>query len=91
MMLDYFLRLALLLPMIAALAWGTLWCWRRLQLGLPVAAAKSRAVHMVDVQPVGSGQKLAVVEFGGRQYLLAVSRTQIAMLASDDRGEFDAG
>jgi flagellar biogenesis protein FliO len=47
-------------------------------------------VHMVDVQPVGSGQKLAVVEFGGRQYLLAVSRTQIAMLASDDRGEFDA-
>jgi flagellar protein FliO/FliZ len=40
---------------------------------------------MVDVLPLGPGSKLAVVAFGGREILVAVTRTQITLLAEDAR------
>jgi flagellar protein FliO/FliZ len=44
---------------------------------------------MIDVMPLGTSGKLAVVEFGGRELLIAVSRTQISLIAESDKGDFD--
>lgn len=90
MILDYLLRLALLLPLLGLLAWGSLWLWKRVQGGLAGAARDDRLMRIVEILPLGAGGKLAVVEFAGRQWLLSVTRTHIQRIASDDRGEFDA-
>lgn len=90
MIVDYFLRLFVLLPVVAGLAWGSLWLWRRVQMGLPIKAASRRAAHVVDVLPMGPGTKLAVVDFGGKQLLVAVTRSAVSLLAEDNRGDFHA-
>lgn len=90
-MLEYFLRLLILLPLVGGLAWGSLWLWKRVQMGVPLVgggAAKARAVEMVDVLPLGPGSKLAVVEFAGQRILLAVSRNGITRLADNNEGDF---
>jgi flagellar protein FliO/FliZ len=90
-MLEYLLRLALLIPLIGAMAWGSLWLWKRMQMNLPgIARQQARLVHLVEVLPLGTGSKLAVVEFGGQHHLLAITRNEICKIASDDRGEFHA-
>ena len=88
-MTEYILRLFILIPMVGGLAWGSLWLWRRVQLGLPVQGAATRPARMIDVMPLGTSGKLAVVEFGGRELLIAVSRTQISLIAESDKGDFD--
>ena len=40
--------------------------------------------------PLGTSGKLAVVEFGGRELLIAISRTQISLIAEAEKGDFDA-
>ena len=89
-MTEYILRLFILIPMVGGLAWGSLWLWRRVQLGLPVQGALAKPARMVDVMPLGTSGKLAVVEFGGRELLIAVSRNQISLIAESDKGDFDA-
>lgn len=91
-MLEYFLRLLILLPLVGGLAWGSLWLWKRVQMGVPLVGgvARDRAVEMVDVLPLGPGSKLAVVEFAGQRILLAVSRGGITRLADDANGDFHA-
>jgi flagellar protein FliO/FliZ len=84
-MLDYILRLFILVPMVGGLAWGSLWLWRKAQLGLPTTGPQNRAARITDVIPLGTSGKLAVVEFGGRQLLIAVSRAQISLIAENDR------
>ena len=54
-------------------------------MGLPMQGGSARAAQMVDVLPLGPGTKLAVVAFGGREVLIAVTRTQITLLAEDAR------
>lgn len=90
-MLEYLLRLLLLLPLVGGLAWASLWIWKRVQTGLPGAEAQNQLVRLVEVLPIGAGNKLAVVEFGGRQHLLALGRGTVTPIASDDRGDFNAG
>ncbi len=87
-MFEYVLRLMLLLPMVGGLAWGSLWLWRRVQLGLPLAPQANRAARVIDVLPMGQSGKLAVVEFGSRRLLIAVSRGAMNLLAEEDQGEF---
>jgi flagellar protein FliO/FliZ len=89
MMFEYVLRLFILVPMVGGLAWGSLWLWRRMQLGLPVTAITAKPARMIDVLPLGAGTKLAVVEFGGRELLIAVSRTQTTLIAEAHLGDFD--
>jgi len=92
-MFEYILRLFVLVPMVGGLAWGSLWLWRRAQLGMPGMPghnAPARAARMVDVVSLGTSGKLAVVEFGGRELLIAVSRTQISLIA-ENRGDFISG
>lgn len=87
-MFEYILRLFILVPLVGGLAWGSLWLWRRVQLGLPVQGATSKPARMIDVLPMGTSGKLAVVEFGGRELLIAVSRTQISLIAENEKGDF---
>lgn len=83
-MLEYIVRLLILLPIVGGMAWGSLWLWKKAQMGLPMSAQKQgRAVEMVGILPLGPGSKLAVVEFGGKQILLAISRNGITRLADN--------
>lgn len=86
-MFEYILRLAILLPLVGGMAWGSLWLWRRVQLGLPVQGVQQRAAKIVDAIPLGTGIKLAVVRFDGRDLLVAVSRGQVSLI-SESRGDF---
>jgi flagellar protein FliO/FliZ len=79
----YFLKLLILLPMVGGMAWGALWLWRKYQPGM-MGAQRDRAVKLVDVLPMGTLGKLAVVEFDGKRLLLSVSRGKIEKMAESD-------
>lgn len=80
-MFEYILRLLILIPLVGGLAWGSLWLWKRVQLGLPQAAAGERRARLVEVLPMGVGAKLAVVEFAGRELLVSVTRAGTTLVA----------
>ena len=80
MMLDYVLRLLLLVPLVAGLAYGSLWLWRKLQPGIAIGN-KERTIRVVDAIPMGTTGRLAVVEFANRHILVAVSRGRIEKIA----------
>jgi flagellar protein FliO/FliZ len=88
MILEYILRLMLVVPLIGGLAWGSLWLWKRVQLGLPVKPENNLPVRVIDAITLGTNGKLLVVEFGSETLLLGVSRNGISSLASRDG--FDA-
>ena len=79
-MLWYILKLLVLLPLIAALAWGSLKLARGAQ---DRFAAKQgpRSVRIVETQMLSPTLKLAVIEFHGREILVSVSRSGLARLA----------
>ncbi len=88
-MLEYILRLAVLLPIVGGMAWGSLWLWKRVQMGVPLGPQKQgRPVEMIGVLPLGPGTRLAVVEFAGQQILLSVSRNGVTRLADNREGDF---
>ncbi|WP_082545324.1 MULTISPECIES: flagellar biosynthetic protein FliO [unclassified Sphingomonas] len=80
MMLDYLLRLLLLVPLVAGLAYGSLWLWRKLQPGIAIGN-RERTLRVVDAIPMGATGRLAVVEFANRHILVAVSRGRIEKIA----------
>ena len=79
--LAYLLKLAILIPLVGGLAWGSLWLWRRAQQGIGAAGRRERLVTLLDATPLGATAKLAVVEFEGRRLLLSVSRTGVQLVA----------
>jgi flagellar protein FliO/FliZ len=84
-MTAYILRLVILLPLVAGMAFGALWLWRRVQPGLALGQ-RTRAVKLIDAIPMGATGRLAVVEFAGKQLLIAVSRGRIEKLAEAPLG-----
>ena len=80
MMLDYLLRLLLLVPLVGGLAFGSLWLWRKLQPGMAIGN-RERSLKIIDAIPMGATGRLAVVEFSNRHILIAVSRGRIEKLA----------
>lgn len=89
-MTEYFVRVAILLPLIGGLAWGSLWLWKRSQSGFAFGPKSTRVVSVVDVVPLGAAGRLAVVAFGGRHLLVSVSKTGVSVLDSDVREASDA-
>jgi flagellar protein FliO/FliZ len=79
-MLEYLLRLALMVPLIGSMAWGSLWLWRKTQLGIG-ARNDQRVLEITDAAMIGAGCKLAVVRYRDRELLIAVNRTQTVLLA----------
>jgi flagellar protein FliO/FliZ len=86
-MAEYFLRLFILVPLVGGLAWGSLWIWKRVQLGLPAHRPAERPARVIDVVTLGTSGKLAVVAFDGRMLLVAASRQGIALIA-ESQGDF---
>jgi len=87
MMTVYILKLLILVPMVAGMAFGALWLWRKVQPGMALGAfgQRERAVKLVDALPIGAMGRLAVVEFEGKRLLLAVSRGQVQLLTDVDK------
>ena len=81
-MLEYLLRLALLLPLLAGLIWGSLWLTRYLQKRLHGApgAGGGRHLQLIETQLIAPGMKLAVVRFHDREILLGLSRQGLVRL-----------
>ena len=80
----YFLKLFILLPMIAGMAYGLLWFYRKYQPGMLAGGQANRAVKLIDALPMGTSGKLAVVEFEGKRLLLAITRGKIEKVAESD-------
>ena len=78
-MAAYIIKLLIMLPLVGGLAYGSLRLLRRLQPGLAAGQAE-RTVKLVETLALGTTDRLAVVEFNGRQLLLAVSRGRIELL-----------
>jgi flagellar protein FliO/FliZ len=78
-MIEYLLRLALLLPLLGGLIWGSLWLTRWLQTRLAGASGASgraggRHLQLVETSLIAPGMKLAVVRFHDRNILLGCTR-----------------
>lgn len=73
-MIEYLLRLALLLPLLAGLIWGSLWLTRTMQTRLAGTPGGGRHLQLVETSLIAPGVKLAVVRFHGREILLGLSR-----------------
>ncbi|MBX3560523.1 MAG: FliO/MopB family protein [Sphingomonas sp.] len=80
MMTAYLLKLVILIPLVAGLAYGALYLWRKLQPGMAMGQ-RERLVKLVDAVPLGATGRLAVVEFGGKNLLIAVSRGGVQLLS----------
>jgi flagellar protein FliO/FliZ len=84
-MIEYLLRLALLLPVLAGLIWGSLWLTRWLQTrlnGAPGAGGGAgRQLQLVETSLIAPGMKLAVVRFRDREILLGCTRQGMVRLS----------
>jgi flagellar protein FliO/FliZ len=87
MMLSYLLQLLLMVVLVGGLAVLSLWLWRKLQPGMSFGP-RERAVRVIDAVPIGAMSRLAVVEFGGRRFLIAVSRGRVDTIAETEMPTF---
>ena len=79
-MIWYVVKLLLLLPLIAGLAWASLKLAAKMQarMGIVQTGKRARLVETIMLSPT---QKLAVIEFAGREILVAVTRQGLVRLA----------
>ena len=88
MMVEYLLRLVLLLPLLALLIWGSLWLTRflqtRLARGLGQTDGTRQSLELIETSLVAPGLKLAVVRFHDREILLGCSRTGLVRLGDSE-------
>ena len=84
MMVEYFLRLALLLPLLALLIWGSLRLTKYLQGRMVGAQGAGRSVELLETTLLSPGLKLAVVRFHDREILLGCSRQGLVRLSESD-------
>lgn len=80
-MLWYILKLLVLLPLIGLLAWGSLKLAQKMQARIAAATPGTRTVRIVETVMLSPGQRLAVIEFRGREILVATTRTGMTRLA----------
>lgn len=87
MMADYLLRLAILLPLLGLMIWGSLRLTRYLQTRLVGMQSGSGSLELVETSLLAPGLKLAVVRFHGREILLGCSRAGIVRLGEATASE----
>jgi flagellar protein FliO/FliZ len=83
-MIEYLLRLALLLPLLGGLIWGSLWLTRWLQTrlhGVQAGGASGRHLQLVETSLIAPGMKLAVVRFHDHEILLGCTRHGLVRLS----------
>lgn len=79
-MFWYVVKLLVLLPLIAAFAWGCLKLMQKLQ-ERTGANAGSKSVRIIETTMLSPTLKLAVIEFHGREILVSASRNGLTRLA----------
>ena len=84
----YLFQLLIMVALVAGLAVLSLWLYRRIQPGMAFGANRERAIRVIDAAPLGPMSRLAVVEFGGKRHLLAISRGRVDRIAEADIPEF---
>ncbi|MEM6858470.1 MAG: flagellar biosynthetic protein FliO [Pseudomonadota bacterium] len=85
MMVEYFARLALLLPILGLLIWGSLRLTRYLQTRLVGSAqGQGRRCELIETTLLAPGMKLAVVRYHDREILLGFSRQGLVRLSEVD-------
>ena len=57
MMWAYILKLVFLVPLVAGLAFGAIWLWRKVQPGM-MTGQRDRLVKLVDAIPLGATGKV---------------------------------
>jgi len=77
----YIIKLLVLLPLIAGLAWASLKLAAKVQARFSPVAQGGKAVRIVETTMLSPTLKLAVIEFHGREILVSVSRGGLARLA----------
>ena len=80
-MLWYLVKLAVLLPLIGALAWATLKFAQRAQARLGGTSGQAKTVRIIETTMLSPTLKLAVIEFHGREILVSASRHGLTRLA----------
>ncbi len=81
MMASYFLKLALLLPLLALMIWGSVRLAKLAQSRLADQTQNGRGIKLVETAFLAPGIRLAVVEFRGREILLGCSKQGLTRLA----------
>lgn len=77
----YILKLVILLPLIAGLAWGCLRLAQKLQERAGGTATGQKSVRVIETTMLSPTLKLAVIEFHGREILVSASRSGLTRLA----------
>ncbi|GAA4768540.1 hypothetical protein GCM10023219_13120 [Stakelama sediminis] len=79
MMWAYVLKLVILLPLVCGLLIACLWAWRKLEARLPGNQGE-KLIHVRETMMVGTGTRLAVIEFEGKRLLVSVSRGGVTLI-----------
>lgn len=79
-MFWYILKLMILLPLIGLLAWGCLRFAQKMQEKAGGGTA-GKTIRVIETTMLSPTQKLAVIEFHGREILVSVSRQGLTRLA----------
>ncbi|WP_234029618.1 flagellar biogenesis protein [Erythrobacter sp. THAF29] len=83
-MAEYILRLALLLPLLALLIWGSLRLTKFLQTRMVGDPAEAQSLRLVQTSLIAPGLKLAVVRFHDREILIGCSRQGLVRLGESE-------
>lgn len=76
----YLAKLALLLPLLALLIWGSLKFSRTMQQRLGAGGGPGRRIRLVESAFLGPGLRIAVVECRGREIVVGCSRNALTLL-----------
>ena len=76
----YILKLALMLPLLGLLIWGSLLLTKRLQARMQTGD-RAKAARLVETTMLSPGVRLAVIEFHGREILVGSTRHGLTRLA----------
>lgn len=80
-MLWYIVKLLIMLPLIAGIAWGCLKLAQKMQERMAGANQGAKSVRIVETTMLSPTLKLAVIEFHGREILVSASRQGLTRLA----------
>lgn len=80
-MIWYILKLLILLPLIGALAWGSLKLAQKMQARIGTPNNGTKRVRIIETTMLSPSLKLAVIEFRGREILVSASRSGLTRLA----------
>ncbi len=80
---DYVFRLLVMLPLVLALIVGGLWVAKRV-MAMPKGPRQGGGTRVSETVFLTPGNRLAVVEFGGKRLLLAVTKSGVSLISQAD-------